>query len=90
MVALSRRTFIKASAATGGVLAASKFLVDTVDTVAQANAIAQAPFEDRVFTTCWIGKQDCGMTARRIDGRVVKFEGMAGHPRNDGAGSTAR
>jgi anaerobic selenocysteine-containing dehydrogenase len=24
------------------------------------------------------------MTARRIDGRVVKFEGMAGHPRNEG------
>lgn len=84
MVTLTRRTFLKASAATGGALAASKFLFDSVDTVAQAEAIAQAPFEDQVFTTCWIGKQDCGMTARRVDGRVIKFEGMAGHPRNDG------
>ena len=84
MVTLTRRTFIKASAATGGVAAASGFLFDTVDSVVQADVLALAPVEDRVFTTCWIGKQDCGMSARRIDGRVVKFDGMANHPRNDG------
>ena len=84
VVALTRRTFLKASAATGGVLAASNFLFDTIDSVAHADALALAPVEDNVFTTCWIGKQDCGMSARRIDGRVVKFDGMKGHPRNEG------
>jgi len=84
VVPVSRRAFLKGTAVVGGTLAASRFLFETLDAVAGADALALAPFEDRVFTTCWIGKQDCGMTARRIDGRVVKFEGMAGHPRNDG------
>ncbi|HEX9866945.1 MAG TPA: molybdopterin-dependent oxidoreductase [Acidimicrobiia bacterium] len=84
MQPVSRRAFLKGTAAAGGTLAASRFLFETLDTVAGADALALGPVEDRVFTTCWIGKQDCGMTARRIDGRVVKFEGMAGHPRNDG------
>lgn len=84
MAPLTRRTFLKASAATGGVVAASGFLFDTFDSVVRADALALAPVEDRVFTTCWIGKQDCGIAARRIDGRVVKFEGMEGHPRNQG------
>ena len=81
---ISRRTFLKASAATGGTLAASKFLLDTVEQIAKADTLAMAPVEDRVFTTCWIGKQDCGISARRIDGRIVKLEGMSGHPLNDG------
>ncbi|MEX1125240.1 MAG: molybdopterin-dependent oxidoreductase [Acidimicrobiia bacterium] len=84
MVEVSRRTFLKASAVTGGTLAASNFLFEGIKSVSKADVLAVAPVEDRVFTTCWIGKQDCGMSARRIDGRVVKFEGMAGHPRNDG------
>ena len=63
---------------------ASRFLFETFDSVAEAEALAQAPLEDRVFTTCWIGKQDCGMSVRRIDGRVVKFEGLTDHPRNHG------
>jgi anaerobic selenocysteine-containing dehydrogenase len=84
VVEVSRRTFLKAGAATGATLAASDFLFETVGSFARADALALAPIEDRVFTTCWIGKQDCGMSARRIDGRVIKFEGMAGHPRNDG------
>ncbi|MFQ5990717.1 MAG: molybdopterin-dependent oxidoreductase [Candidatus Methylomirabilales bacterium] len=40
--------------------------------------------EEWVPTTCWIGKQDCGILARRIDGRVVKLEGNPLHPRNVG------
>ncbi|MFV1960961.1 MAG: molybdopterin-dependent oxidoreductase, partial [Acidimicrobiia bacterium] len=84
MVTVTRRTFIKGSAAVGGTAAVSKYLFDPVDWVARADAIAVAPVEDRVFTTCWIGKQDCGMMARRIDGRVIKFEGMPDHPRNEG------
>ncbi|MFQ5523817.1 MAG: molybdopterin-dependent oxidoreductase [Acidimicrobiia bacterium] len=84
MVQIRRRTFLKGSAVVGGAAVASRFLFDTFDSVAEAEALAQAPLEDRVFTTCWIGKQDCGMSARRIDGRVVKFEGLGAHPRNRG------
>ncbi|MFQ5837869.1 MAG: molybdopterin-dependent oxidoreductase [Thermoplasmata archaeon] len=44
-----------------------------------------APMSDVVVpTTCWIGKQDCGMLARRVDGRIVKLEGHPDHPRNVG------
>ncbi len=83
---ISRRAVVKGTAAAGGTVAASKLLFSVVDSGASAETGLQlaAPVEDEVFTTCWIGKQDCGMSARRVDGRVVKFEGMNGHPRNDG------
>ncbi len=35
-------------------------------------------------TTCWIGKQDCGMLARVENGRIIKFEGHPDNPRNEG------
>lgn len=35
-------------------------------------------------TTCWVGKQDCGVLARVVDGRIVKLEGHPDHPRNRG------
>lgn len=48
--------------------------------------------ERTVPTTCWIGKQDCGMLARvvsqEVNGqtieRIVKLEGNPRHPRNNG------
>src|SRR3972149_5793470 len=79
---VSRRTFVKGSAAAAGALAASQYFKDLqllVPRPAQA-----APAEDVVPTTCWIGKQDCGLLARRIDGRVGKLEGHPDHPRNRG------
>ncbi len=81
---LTRRTFLKAGAGTAGGGALASFLSGKSKTlVAQAEAQAQAS-EEWVPTTCWIGKQDCGMLARRIGGRVVKFEGNPKHPRNVG------
>ena len=83
---VSRRTFLAGTAAlTGGAIVADNFLFGGFDTVASSEQLAQAaPVEDFVATTCWIGKQDCGMIARRIDGRVVKFEGNPANPRNAG------
>jgi len=49
-----------------------------------AEPTAALPSEKWLPTTCWIGKQDCGMLARVVDGRVVKFEGHPAHPRNRG------
>ena len=80
---LTRRSFLKAGAGAGGGALASFLSGKPKTLVARAEAQAQAA-EEWVPTTCWIGKQDCGMLARRIGGRVVKFEGDPKHPRNVG------
>ncbi len=85
MLSLTRRRFLQGSAVTAGALAAHRWLFGGLETLARADPLAQGPpVEDMFPTTCWIGKQDCGMLARRIDGRVVKFEGHPGNPRNAG------
>ncbi len=81
---VSRRTFLKASLAAGGTAAAGRFLFGQLDTLAAKETREAAITEEWIPTTCWIGKQDCGMLARRINGRVVKFEGHPKHPRNLG------
>lgn len=86
MGAITRRGFLQGSAVAGGVVAGRKFLfggLDTLDRV-EATAAGAQGVEDVLPTACWIGKQDCGMLARRIDGRVVKFEGHPANPRNYG------
>jgi len=87
MPEINRRTFVKGSAAVGGTAIASKFLFGTMETVQSTDKVllAQQIHEDFVNTTCWIGKQDCGIVARRIDGRVVKLEGLEQHPKNHGS-----
>jgi len=85
---VSRRTFLKGTAAVGGAAAVASFLYRGLDTLAgqeEEKPKPQAPLtEEWVPTACWIGKQDCGMRARRIGGRVVKLEGHPSHPRNLG------
>jgi len=84
-VKVTRRTFLKGTAATGGVLMASRLLHGDLETLVAAGSQAAAAATDEwVPTTCWIGKQDCGMLARKINGRVVKLEGNPIHPRNRG------
>src|SRR3972149_5559639 len=80
---VSRRTFLKSAAVTAGGVAASRYLRD-LELLMPGGAEAAALTEDGVPTTCWIGKQECGILARRINGRVVKLEGHPGHPRNVG------
>ncbi len=68
-------------------MAAKEFLFGGLDTLAFESPLAiagQAGVIDVVPTTCWIGKQDCGMLAYRVDGRVIKFEGHPNNPRNVG------
>ena len=86
MPKITRRGFVKGSAVAAGTIAVTNnFLFSTLDGGAAAEEIAvTSGVEDFVATTCWIGKQDCGMIARRIDGRVVKFEGNPTNPRNVG------
>ncbi|MCJ2531065.1 MAG: molybdopterin-dependent oxidoreductase [Candidatus Thermoplasmatota archaeon] len=86
---VERRTFLKVS---GGAVAAAAIATQLSPLNLGIPSIfrpqgeaALAPVEEKfVPTTCWIGKQDCGMIARVVDGRVVKFEGHPNHPRNAG------
>jgi anaerobic selenocysteine-containing dehydrogenase len=82
---ITRRRFLQGTAVAGGAALAHGFLFGGLETLAATDPLSvAAPIEDVVPTTCWIGKQDCGMLARRVDGRVVKFEGLPAHPRNQG------
>jgi anaerobic selenocysteine-containing dehydrogenase len=84
-VKISRRTFIKGSVATGGALLAKRLLPLHLDTLVAAPPTPEPPAGEKwVPTTCWIGKQDCGIRARVINGRVVKLEGHPGNPLNVG------
>jgi anaerobic selenocysteine-containing dehydrogenase len=82
MARLTRRKFlVSAGAGAGAVAAASRLL----PAERGGAGTADTPLvEEWIPTACWIGKQDCGMLARRINGRVVKFEGNPLHPRNQG------
>ena len=83
---VTRRDVIKVGAAAGALTAASSLFVGRMSTIRAVGApkpdLQLTPVEEWVPTTCWIGKQDCGMLARKIDGRVVKFEGHPANPRN--------
>lgn len=82
---VTRRTFLKGSAAVGGTLLLSRFLSEGLETLAAGGAPKPlSAGEEWIPTTCWIGKQDCGMLARKVNGLVVKLEGNPLHPRNRG------
>jgi anaerobic selenocysteine-containing dehydrogenase len=85
---VTRRDLIKTGAAVGALTAASSLFVGRMSTIRAVGApkpdLQLTPVEEWVPTTCWIGKQDCGMLARKIDGRVVKFEGHPANPKNQG------
>ncbi len=82
-MAVTRRTFLKGAGASAAALAAAQLLEGPGETLAYAQG-ADTFVEDYVPATCWIGKQECGMFAHRINGRIVKFEGDPLNPRNLG------
>jgi len=81
---VSRRTFLKGAGAGGASIAALRLLGGPGTTLVSAEEAGGPPVLDTVPATCWIGKQECGMVAHRVDGRVIKFEGDPGSPRNLG------
>ena len=85
MLQITRRGFLQGSAAVGSAALGAGYLFGGTETlVPLAEGAMQPAVEDVVRTTCWIGKQDCGIVARRIDGRVVKLDGEPANPRNLG------
>ena len=87
-MAFTRRKFLKGSAVATGVAAGGSVLGNRfldLETFVSASEHGDIPLvEDSIRTTCWIGKQDCGMIAHRVNGRVIKLEGDPLHPRNLG------
>ncbi len=82
---ITRRLFLKKTAAAGGYMLAGRMLDAGLEAFAAGmdNGSVGAGGE-WIPTTCWIGKQDCGILARRIGGRIVKLEGHPDHPLNQG------
>ena len=80
----TRGTFLKGAAAGAAGLTATRHFMSGSESRGAAATAAPELVEDWVPTACWIGKQDCGILARRINGRVVKLEGNPSHPRNAG------
>jgi anaerobic selenocysteine-containing dehydrogenase len=85
---VTRRTAIKGGATVGAGLFVSQYipgwLLPGRDPPTEATTLASQVNEEFVHTTCWIGKQDCNMVARKVNGRVVKFEGLPAGHRNQG------
>jgi anaerobic selenocysteine-containing dehydrogenase len=89
---ITRRTFLKGAATSGGAAVAGKLLLGPLDSlsassVTEVSAVEPSSTqaaEEWIASACWIGKQDCGLLARRVNGRVVKLEGHPGHPLNLG------
>ncbi len=86
---LSRRTFLKLS---GSAVAASA-IVSQLSPLDMGLPSILRPRSNKeparvtevvVPTTCWVGKQECGMLVRKVNGRIVKLEGHPDHPRNRG------
>lgn len=87
MGSISRRTFLKASGATAGVIATEELLFGKARSLVQVtgeSSTSNQLAERWVHSNCWIGKQDCGLVVRKIGNRVVKLEGNPQHPRNVG------
>ena len=84
---ITRRRFLQGTAAAGGTaVVARRFLFGGPETLIPASATSKAPLvEEFVNTTCWIGKGECGIRARLVDGQVVKLGGHPDNPRNLGA-----
>lgn len=81
---LTRRDALKLGGVTGGALMASTLLTRELQTLALTSQKPTPTLEEWVPSTCWIGKQECGLLVRKVHGRVVKIEGHPAHPRNQG------
>lgn len=78
---VSRRSFLKGLSVLGAVGITPPLLTKTVT--------SKAVLGDRhdtvwIPSTCWIGKQECGVRVRTEEGRMVKIDGHPDYPRNKG------
>jgi anaerobic selenocysteine-containing dehydrogenase len=85
MVKLGRRTFLKlagAAAAAGGLY---KLGLVGLESLASPEGQLPGPSSDRqMLGVCQLCAGGCGLSARVVDGRVVKLDGNPFHPNNQG------
>jgi anaerobic selenocysteine-containing dehydrogenase len=85
MVKLGRRTFLKlagASAAAGTLYRLG--LTRLSHQASSEDQFAGPPSDRRILGTCRLCAAGCGLSARVVDGRVVKLDGNPFHPNNEG------
>src|SRR3989304_5206565 len=84
---ISRRTFLKASGATGATVAVASVtppLLAPLFEGGQTEAAVQALEEKWVPSVCLQCPAGCGIRVRVVNGRAVKIEGNPLHPINEG------
>jgi anaerobic selenocysteine-containing dehydrogenase len=88
---MDRRTFLRIGAFSAGAVASAYALGNYIPLLndQQEPIVDQEPppllaGEDYFPTACWVGKGNCGINARRYNGRILKLEGHIMHPRNSG------
>ncbi len=91
MPEMDRRTFIRIGAFSAGAMASAYALGKYIPLLQERQEPVVDPEpppllagEDYFPTACWVGKGNCGITARRYNGRILKLEGHIMHPRNSG------
>jgi len=82
-MSVSRREFLKISGTSAAAVTAGSLFSGQMRTLVPAKGKLTLG-EEFIPTTCWIGKQDCGMFARVVNGRIISFSGHPDHPRNRG------
>ncbi len=83
-LSLTRRNFLKASAAAAGTLAVSEFLPPAVAQAARDANLLNARGDGFIPSTCEMCVWRCGLIARVEQGRVVKLDGNPEHPHSKG------
>jgi anaerobic selenocysteine-containing dehydrogenase len=84
---VTRRTFLKATAATAALAAVGdKLFGGPVSTLVQSAAAAAQPANEDVWipSACYMCFSNCGIKVHRVNGVAVKVEGNPDHPYNQG------
>ena len=83
-ITLTRRNFLRASAAAAGTLAVSEFLPPAVAQAARDANLLNAHGDGFIPSTCEMCVWRCGLIAKVENGRVVKLDGNPEHPHSKG------
>ena len=85
MVKLDRRTFLKLTGATAAAGVLYKVGLVGLESLASSDEQPSGPSSDRrILGICRLCAGGCGLSARVVDGRVVKLDGNPFHPSNQG------
>ncbi|MCB9110094.1 MAG: molybdopterin-dependent oxidoreductase [Anaerolineales bacterium] len=81
---ISRRDFLKLGAASAGAVALGQMLPPQVAQAARAAGLLNANGDGYIHSMCEMCVWRCGLTAKVVDGRVVKLDGNPEHAHSRG------